>query len=243
MAQAWLPHGGRDGRPRRHARRGARRRSLEGQGLDFSAILYNPPVPSRVARRCVQAQDHGLDQALDHQLIASSCTRRSLETLSPVEVNLPVRNVHRTVGAMLERRDRAPLRLGRTARRHHPHPFHGLGGPELRRIPRQRCHARRSKATANDYVGKGLSGGRIIVYPPRDFQLPAGRKHPRRQRCSLWRDQRRSLLQRRRRRALRRSQLRRNRGGRRRWRSRLRIHDQWHWSWCSAPAAETSPPA
>ena len=39
------------------------------RGLDFSAILYNPPVPSRVARRCVHAQDHGLEQALDHQIL------------------------------------------------------------------------------------------------------------------------------------------------------------------------------
>ena len=49
------------------------RRSLEShwkaKGLDFSAILYNPPVPSRVARRCVQAQDHGLEQALDHKIL------------------------------------------------------------------------------------------------------------------------------------------------------------------------------
>src|SRR6202034_4251161 len=71
----------------------------KARGLDFSAILYNPPVPSRVARRRVQAQDHGLEQALDHKILGQ--VRDALETLSPVEVNLPVRNIHRSVGSML----------------------------------------------------------------------------------------------------------------------------------------------
>ena len=44
----------------------------KARGLDFSAILYNPPTPSRVARRCVQAQDHGLEQALDHKILGKS---------------------------------------------------------------------------------------------------------------------------------------------------------------------------
>src|SRR5260370_952247 len=71
----------------------------KGRGLDLSAILYDRPVPERVARRCVQAQDHGLEQALDHQLLAAS--EDALETLAPVEIKLPVRNIHRSVGTML----------------------------------------------------------------------------------------------------------------------------------------------
>src|SRR5258706_2026497 len=69
------------------------------RGVDLSAILYNPPVPGRVARRRGQAQDHGLAQALVHPLIAQS--QPSLENRVPVAIALPIRNVHRTVGAML----------------------------------------------------------------------------------------------------------------------------------------------
>ena len=136
----------------------------KARGLDLSAILYNPPVPSRVARRCVHPQDHGLRLALDHQLVEHSLD--ALLSLSPVEINLPVRNVHRSVGAMLS---------GEVARRY------GSGGlPDdtlrihLNGSAGQSFGAFLAKGVtltlegdANDYVGKGLSGGRIVVYPPR----------------------------------------------------------------------------
>jgi glutamate synthase domain-containing protein 3 len=136
----------------------------KASGLDLSAILYAPPVPSRVARRCVSSQDHGLEQALDHQLLASS--QPALETLTPVEIKLPVRNVHRSVGTMLS---------GEIARRHG-----SAGLPDdtiriqLNGSAGQSLGAFLAKGVtltlegeANDYVGKGLSGGRLIVYPPR----------------------------------------------------------------------------
>ena len=136
----------------------------KARGLDLSAILYDPSVPSRVARRCIQAQDHGLEQALDHRLIAES--QSALETLTPVEIKLPVRNVHRSVGTMLS---------GTIARRH------GADGLpddtikiQLTGSAGQSLAAFLAKGVtltlegeANDYVGKGLSGGRLIVYPPR----------------------------------------------------------------------------
>ena len=71
----------------------------KAQGLDFSAILYNPAGARRMARRCIQAQDHGLAEALDHELIDHA--REALENRKPVEIYFPIRNVHRTVGAML----------------------------------------------------------------------------------------------------------------------------------------------
>jgi glutamate synthase domain-containing protein 3 len=136
----------------------------KARGLDFSAILYNPPVPSRVARRRVQAQDHGLEQALDHKILGQ--VHDTLETLSPIEVNLPVRNIHRSVGSMLS---------GEIARR-----YGSAGLPDdtvriqLSGSAGQSLGAFLAKGVtltlegeANDYVGKGLSGGRIIVYPPR----------------------------------------------------------------------------
>jgi glutamate synthase domain-containing protein 3 len=136
----------------------------KAQGLDFSAILYNPPVPSRVARRCIQPQDHGLEQALDHKILGQ--VHAALETLTPTEVSFPVRNIHRTVGSMLS---------GEIARRHGSA---GLPDDTLRiklaGSAGQSLGAFLAKGVtitlegdANDYVGKGLSGGKVIVYPPR----------------------------------------------------------------------------
>ena len=135
----------------------------KAKGLDFSAILYNPPVPSRVARRCVDRQDHGLDHALDHQLVEHSLD--ALLNLRNVEINLPVRNVHRSVGAILS---------GEIARR-----YGSAGLPDdtvrihLTGSAGQSFGAFLAKGItltlegdANDYVGKGLSGGKVNVYPP-----------------------------------------------------------------------------
>jgi glutamate synthase (NADPH) large chain len=141
----------------------------KAHGLDLSAILYSPPMPSRVARRCVQAQDHGLTDALDHQILASA--RAAIDSLVPVEINLAVRNVHRTVGTMLS---------GEIARKY------GSGGlpDETVRINLTGSAGQSLGAfltsgvtitlegEANDYVGKGLSGGRLIVYPPRASEFP-----------------------------------------------------------------------
>ncbi len=71
----------------------------KARGLDLSAILYSPTVPGRVARHCVQAQDHGLHNALDHLLIEGA--RKALEDCTAIEMNYPIRTVHRAVGAML----------------------------------------------------------------------------------------------------------------------------------------------
>jgi len=136
----------------------------KARGIDLSSILYNPPVPSRVARRCIHAQDHGLHDLLDHQLVEHSLD--ALLSLSSVEINLPVRNVHRSVGTMLS---------GEIARR-----YGSAGLPDgtvrihLSGSAGQSFGAFLAKGVtltlegeANDYVGKGLSGGRIVVYPPR----------------------------------------------------------------------------
>ncbi|MGH9114819.1 MAG: FMN-binding glutamate synthase family protein, partial [Acidimicrobiales bacterium] len=70
----------------------------KARGIDFSMILHRPEVPESVAIRCVQPQDHGLEKALDHQLIAYA--REALEGGGPVEISLPIRNSNRTVGTM-----------------------------------------------------------------------------------------------------------------------------------------------
>ena len=136
----------------------------KAQGLDFSTILYNPPMPSRIGRRCMIAQDHGLDQALDYKLIDHA--RDAIEQRTPVEFKLPIRNVHRTVGAMLS---------GEIARRYGSaglpdntikFQFNGSAGQSFGAFLAKGVTLT-LEGDANDYVGKGLSGGELIVYPPR----------------------------------------------------------------------------
>ena len=136
----------------------------KARGLDFSAILYSPPVPSRVARRCVQAQDHGLEDALDHKILQAA--RVAIDTLTPVEMSLPVRNVHRTVGAMLSgeiARAYGSVGLPDDTIRIH---LTGSAGQSLGAFLANGVTLT-LEGEANDYVGKGLSGGRLVVYPPR----------------------------------------------------------------------------
>jgi glutamate synthase (NADPH/NADH) large chain len=134
-------------------------------GLDFSSIFFNPEVPSRVGRHCSISQDHGLASALDYQLI--EMCQEALDTCKPVEFELPIRNVHRTVGTMLS---------GEVARR-----YGSEGLPEDTIRLRFTGSAGQSfgaflakgvtlmlEGDANDYTGKGLSGGKLIVHPPRE---------------------------------------------------------------------------
>jgi glutamate synthase domain-containing protein 2/glutamate synthase domain-containing protein 1/glutamate synthase domain-containing protein 3 len=136
----------------------------KAKGIDLSSILYSPTLPSRVARRRMQAQDHGLNQALDHVLIDKA--KPALESKTPVTGSFAIRNVHRTVGAMLG---------GQIARR-----YGSAGLPDGTIHFRFRGSAGQSfgafvpngvtlelEGDANDYLGKGLSGGRLIVYPPK----------------------------------------------------------------------------
>ena len=142
----------------------------KARGVDLSTILYNPPLPGRVARHCVTTQDHGLQQALDHQLIEKS--RAAIDDRKPVEFDMPIRNIHRTVGAMLS---------GEVARRHG-----SAGLPDdtirihLTGSAGQSFGAFLAKGVtltlegeANDYAGKGLSGGRLVVYPPKQSKFAA----------------------------------------------------------------------
>jgi glutamate synthase (ferredoxin) len=142
----------------------------KARGIDLSMILYNPPLPGRVARHCVQAQDDGLDQALDHKLIEKS--KAALENKTPVEMSFPIRNVHRTVGAMLS---------GQIARRYGSEglpddtiriQFTGSAGQSFGAFLAKGVTLT-LEGDANDYVGKGLSGGRLIVYPPKKSSFAA----------------------------------------------------------------------
>ncbi len=136
----------------------------KARGLDFSKILYQPEVPAGVGRYCQIPQDHGLDKALDNELL--KICEPALARREKVHASLPIKNVHRVVGTILgselTRRHGAAALPPDTIRLH----FTGSAGQSFGAfVP---CGITLElEGDANDYVGKGLSGGKIIVYPPK----------------------------------------------------------------------------
>jgi glutamate synthase (NADPH/NADH) large chain len=136
----------------------------KAKGIDLSSILYSPTLPSRVARHKVQAQNHGLEHALDHALIKQAGA--ALESKTPVTGSFAIRNVHRTVGGMLggeiaRRYGSAGLPDGTIHFR-----FQGSAGQSFGAFVPNGVTLE-LEGDSNDYLGKGLSGGRIIAYPPK----------------------------------------------------------------------------
>jgi glutamate synthase domain-containing protein 2/glutamate synthase domain-containing protein 1/glutamate synthase domain-containing protein 3 len=136
----------------------------KAKGLDFSNILYQPRVPPSVGRFCQGPQDHGLEKALDNTTLLELC-KPALERGEKVEATLPIRNVNRVVGTItgseLTRRY-GPKGLPEDTIKLH---FQGSAGQSFGAfIPRGMTLI--LEGDANDYVGKGLSGGKIIVFPP-----------------------------------------------------------------------------
>jgi glutamate synthase (ferredoxin) len=142
----------------------------KAKGLDYSAILYQPEVPASAPRRKVRPQDHGISDILDRQLIAAC--KDALEHGSPVSLEFPIRNVNRTTGTM----------LGYTLTKTHG----GQGLPDDTISITFRGSAGQSfgafvprgitltlEGDANDYFGKGLSGGKLIVFPPKGSRFVA----------------------------------------------------------------------
>ena len=136
----------------------------KARGLDFESILFNPQVPSRVGRHCTTKQDHGLEEALDHLLTKHA--QPALENKTTVTIDkLPIRNVHRTVGAMLS--GEVARKYGSAGLPDNTINFHfqGSAGQSFGAFLANGITLE-LEGEANDYVGKGLSGGRVIVYPP-----------------------------------------------------------------------------
>ncbi|MGI4848891.1 MAG: glutamate synthase-related protein, partial [Janthinobacterium lividum] len=139
----------------------------KAKGLDFSRIFHQPEMPAEEPRYQVEEQDHGLVNALDHKLLSQAA--HAVETGERVSFISPVRNVNRTVGAMLS---------GEVARRYG---HEGLPDDTIH-IQLQGTAGQSAGAflahgvtldlvgEGNDYVGKGLSGGRIIVRPNTEFR-------------------------------------------------------------------------
>ena len=134
----------------------------KARGVDLSNLLHKPEVPKWVATYHCQNQDHGLDKALDHKLIELS--RDALENKTPVMIELPIRNRYRTVGAMLS---------GEVSRRYGEEGlpddtiqirFKGSAGQSFGAFLAKGVSLT-LEGDSNDYFAKGISGGRIVVYP------------------------------------------------------------------------------
>jgi glutamate synthase (NADPH/NADH) large chain len=132
------------------------------KGIDLSRVLYKPEAAEGAPLHWVERQDHGLDEALDIRLIERATP--ALDHLRPVTIDLPIHNVNRTVGAMLS---------GEIAKRYgdeglpedsiHVN-FTGTAGQSFGAFL-SRGVTLELEGQGNDYVGKGLSGGRIVIYP------------------------------------------------------------------------------
>jgi glutamate synthase (ferredoxin) len=134
------------------------------RGLNFSPIFYQPKVAANVGWYCQRPQDHGLDQALDRTTLIPLC-QAALEHGEQVTATLPIRNTNRVVGTMLgsevTRKYGAQGLPPDTINLH----FTGSAGQSFGAfVPRGITLT--LEGDANDYVGKGLSGGKIIIYPP-----------------------------------------------------------------------------
>jgi glutamate synthase (NADPH/NADH) large chain len=139
----------------------------KARGLDYSRIFYRPDVPASVPRLHTETQDHGLDNTLDRELIRLA--EPALARAEAVRIDLPVRNINRTVGAMLSgavaarygndglAEDTIHIRLSGTAGQ-------SFGAFLARGVTLELV------GEGNDYVGKGLSGGRIVVRPSDEFK-------------------------------------------------------------------------
>jgi len=133
----------------------------KAKGLDLSDLLHKPDVPYPM--RWVTRQDHGLEKALDNQLL--ELARPALERGEPVEIRMPIRNIHRTVGTILGSELSRKYGLEGlpedTIRIH----FEGSAGQSFGAfVPHGMSLF--VEGDANDYCGKGLSGGKIVVKTP-----------------------------------------------------------------------------
>ena len=134
----------------------------KSKGLDFSKILAKIDAPAEYQIRNVEKQDHGLDKQFDQQLLKLAAP--ALEKKQPVTIDLPVRNSNRTVGAML---------CGEIARRHGSEGLPsgtitlnltGIAGQSFGAFLHHGVYVN-LVGEANDYVGKGMAGGRIVIKP------------------------------------------------------------------------------
>ncbi|MFD5039689.1 glutamate synthase large subunit [Streptomyces sp. NPDC058378] len=141
----------------------------KAQGLDLEPLFYVPELPEGAVRHRVNDQDHGLTKALDNELIklaADALGADSAEAAQPVRAQIAIRNINRTVGTMLGHEVTKKFGGAGLPDDTIDITFTGSAGQSFGAfVPRG--VTLRLEGDANDYVGKGLSGGRVIVRPDR----------------------------------------------------------------------------
>ncbi len=137
----------------------------KAKGLDLSPLLTMPDVGPEVARYCVQKQDHGLEHILDNKLV--ELCKRAIEAGEKVKLELPIRNVNRTTGTVLSSKIAKKYGLEGLPEDTISIKFNGSAGQSFGAFL-ARGITLTLEGESNDYIGKGLSGGKIVVYPPKD---------------------------------------------------------------------------
>jgi len=135
----------------------------KARGIDLSNLLYQPDVGPEVGRFCTEVQDHGIDRSLDITTLLDLC-KPAIEKGEKVTATVTIRNVNRTVGTI----------LGNEITKRHWHglpdgtvhiKFNGTAGQSFGAFVPKGVTLE-LEGDGNDYIGKGLSGGRIVIYPP-----------------------------------------------------------------------------
>ncbi|WHH61318.1 glutamate synthase large subunit [Petroclostridium sp. X23] len=136
------------------------------KGVDLSALLYTPEVGENVGRYCTMKQDHELEKSLDYNSLLEIC-KPALESGKPVEAILPIKNTNRVVGTILASEiakkhglkgfDEDTIKLY----------FKGSAGQSFGAFVSKGV-TMKLEGDSNDYIGKGLSGGKLIVVPPKE---------------------------------------------------------------------------
>ncbi|MDB6139638.1 MAG: hypothetical protein JWO94_2710 [Verrucomicrobiaceae bacterium] len=142
----------------------------KAKGIDLSKLLYTPNVGPEIGRYCTEIQDHGLEKSMDITKLLDLC-EPAIQRGEKVSVKLPIKNTDRVVGTI----------LGNEITKRHWHglpddtvhlKFNGSAGQSLGAFVPKGVTIE-VEGDANDYVGKGLSGGRIIIYPDAKSTFPA----------------------------------------------------------------------
>ena len=136
----------------------------KAKGIDLTPILYQPEVEPEVGRYCQIPQDHGLDKSLDITVLLDLC-KDAIEKGEKVKATLPIKNINRVVGTILGNEITKRHWEGLPEDTVHLH-FQGSAGQSFGAFVPKGVTLE-LEGDANDYVGKGLSGGKIIVYPPK----------------------------------------------------------------------------
>jgi glutamate synthase (NADPH/NADH) large chain len=137
----------------------------KAKGLDLTPLLKMPEVGPEVSRYCVQKQDHGIAEILDRKLI-EQC-RPAIDRGEKVTLELPIRNLNRTVGTMLSSQIAKKYGLEGLPADTITIKFNGSAGQSFGAFL-SRGITLVLEGESNDYIGKGLSGGKIIVFPPKN---------------------------------------------------------------------------